>query len=304
MLRVHHLVERIADSNLSVILLGETGVGKEVCAELLHQQSPRADKPFLRLNCASLSEALLESELFGYERGAFTGAVSEKPGLLESASGGTVLFDEIGDMALSTQVKLLRVREAKEVLRLGALKPRAVDLRIVAATHHDLFELVSSGHFREDLYYRMNGISIIVPPLRERPRDIEPLVQHFIARYARAGRPIPTLSPEGRAWLESHSWPGNIRELRNLVERAVVLCDGPHIEPRHLPIERRARPAAAASASPSGLRDEVRELERARIERALADEGGNQRATARKLGLSRGALLRKLDQLGIVRPRK
>jgi DNA-binding NtrC family response regulator len=306
MLRVHRIIERIADSNLSVVLLGETGVGKEVCAELIHQTSPRAGKPFLRLNCAALSETLLESELFGYERGAFTGAVGEKPGLLESASGGTVLFDEIGDMPLATQVKLLRVLEAKEVLRLGGLKPRPIDLRVVAATHHELLELISAGRFREDLYYRLNGISIIVPPLRERRRDIAPLARHFIDRYARAGRPAPTLSLAGLALLESHSWPGNIRELRNLIERAVVLCDGASLEPAHLPIEARAASSTvvAAPASAANLRDEVKELERARIETALADAGGNQRATARALGLSRGALLRKLDQLGIARAKK
>jgi DNA-binding NtrC family response regulator len=311
MLRVHRLLERVADSELSVILLGETGVGKEQCAELVHELSPRTGKRFLRLNCASLSESLLESELFGYERGAFTGALTDKPGLLEAASGGSVFLDEVGDMPLATQVKLLRVLEAREVLRLGARAPRAIDIRLIAATHQDLNERITDGLFREDLYYRLNGISVIVPPLRERIDDIEPLARHFLARFAKKGRTPPTLSSDAVDVLEAHSWPGNVRELRNLMERALILCDGTQIEPPHLPLDRArahcsARPvhAVVTRQGASTLRDEVKTLERGRIELALEECDGNQRRAAQKLGLSRGALLRRLEALQISRPRK
>jgi two-component system, NtrC family, response regulator AtoC len=297
MLRVYRLAERIADSEISVLILGETGAGKEVIAELLHQLSPRAKKPLVKLNCAAIPEALIDSELFGHEKGAFTGAVADKVGLLESASGGTVFLDEIGDMPLNTQVRLLRVLEAREVMRVGALKPRPIDVRVVSATHRDLAELVTAGRFREDLYYRLNGISVIVPPLRERMLDIEPLARHFLSRVWKSGK--PELSTEALTWLKTHDWPGNVRELRNVVERAAVLCEGTRVEPRHLPIERRGVRAESAN-----LRDEVKELERERIVRALEACNGNQRRAAVELGISRGALLRRLEQLGIPRPRK
>ena len=295
-LRLFRLIERVAESMLSVLFLGETGVGKEVCAEHLHRRSPRRDRPFLRMNCAALSETLVDSELFGHERGAFTGASSEKVGLLEAASGGTVFLDEIGDMPLATQVKLLRVLECKEVTRVGAVKSRPVDLRIVAATHRDLPELITEGRFREDLYYRLNGISVLVPPLRERPADVEPLARHFIARFTAKGAAAPGLSRESVAALEAARWPGNVRQLRNLIERAVALCDAPTLAPQNLPFE---APGPTASPAPGSLRDEVRALERERIERALVACRGNQRRTAELLGISRGALLRRLEQLGI-----
>jgi DNA-binding NtrC family response regulator len=306
MLRVFRLLERVAKSTLSVLLLGETGVGKEVCAKLVHDYSPRADAPFLGLNCAALSESLLESELFGYEKGAFTGAATDKPGFLESASGGTVFLDEVGDMPLTTQVKLLRVLEAKEVLRLGSRRARPIDIRVVAATNRDLEERITEGGFREDLFYRLNGISVIVPPLRERPDDIEPLARHFLERSKRRDGG-PSLSDETVRLLESHPWPGNVRELRNLIERAVILCDGPVLEPRHLPLRTSgAPPRASLQPEPSsgGLRGEVKSLEKERIETALAACDGNQRRAAVKLGISRGALLRRIDQLGISRPKK
>ncbi len=311
MRRVCRLLSKIADSELSVMLLGETGVGKELCAELVHDLSPRKTQPFLRLNCAALSESLLESELFGYERGAFTGATTAKAGLLEAASGGSLFLDEIGDMPLATQIKLLRVFEAKEVLRLGARTPRSVDLRIIAATHQDLSERITVGAFREDLFYRLNGISVIVPPLRERHDDIEPLAHHFLQRYAKRERKPPSLSEAAVDWLEAHAWPGNVRELRNLIERALILCEGDVLEPMHLPFDlaqvRSAFPVSEPASRPrptSGLRDEVKHLERQRIEHALAECLGNQRRAASLLGLSRGALLRRLEQFGIPRPRK
>jgi DNA-binding NtrC family response regulator len=311
MRRVRRLLERVGRSELSVVLLGETGVGKEMCAELLHLSSTRAARTFLRLNCAALSEALLESELFGHERGAFTGATSDKQGLLEAANGGTLFLDEVGDMPLSTQVKLLRVLESKEILPLGSRAPRAIDVRIIAATNRDLEEHITQGSFREDLYYRLNGISIMVPPLRERPGDIEPLARFFVTRRTAAIKPpqvTPKLSEASLAWLHSQAWPGNVRELRNVVERALVLCDGAVIEPGHLQQAPRKSPRPspqnAAATSERGLRDEVKDLERERIEEALRTCGGNQRRAAELLGLSRGALLRRLEQLGISRPRK
>ena len=297
MRRVHKLLARIADSELSVVLLGETGVGKELCAELLHGSSARSGKPLSKLNCAAVSEASLESELFGQ---------SDDSGLLEAASGGTLFLDEVGGMPLATQIKLVRALEAREVLRIGARSPRPIDVRIIAATHQDLNERITHGLFREDLYYRLNGISVLVPPLRERIDDIEPLARHFLELYAKAERPPPSLSESSIDLLEAYTWPGNVRELRNAMERALVLCEGPVIEPAHLPLDRSReallpnRPAQRAS----DLRSEVKTLERERIERALLEHQGNQRRAAEALGLSRGALLRRLDLLGITRPRK
>jgi DNA-binding NtrC family response regulator len=304
MVRVVRLLERVADSHLSVLLLGETGAGKEVCAELLHRLSPRAAGPMVRVNCAALPESLIDSELFGHERGAFTGAVADKPGLLESGSGGTVFLDEIGDMPLSTQVKLLRVLESKESTRVGSVKARPIDVRIVAATNRDLHEAITAGRFREDLFYRLNGISIVVPPLRERPEDIGPLAQHFAERATKPGRTPPALAPESLNWLVAQRWRGNVRELRNVIERATILCEGGTIEAQNLRGDgsgRRSR--TSIPPPPAGLRDEVKALERERIERALDACGGNQRRAADELGISRGALLRRLAQHGFRRPR-
>lgn len=302
MRRVCELLQRVGPSDLSVILLGETGTGKEVCAELVHRASRRADQKLLRLNCAALSETLLESELFGYERGSFTGALADKQGLLEAAQGGTVFLDEVGDMPLTTQIKLLRVLEAKEVLRVGARAPRPVDIRVIAATNRDLQELITRGLFREDFYYRLNGISVLVPPLRERPDDIEPLARYFAARAVKAGK-APELTAASLAWLRARDWPGNVRELKNVIERASVLCDGPRLELEHLATDL-ARSSAPSAPSPVDLRAEVKALERERIERALREAGGNQRRAAELLGISRGALLRRLAQLSMPRPRK
>jgi len=301
---VLRLLERVAASELSVLLLGETGTGKEVCAEFVVQASARRERKFLRLNCAALSESLLESELFGHEKGAFTGAVRERAGLLESAHTGTVFLDEVGDMPLSTQAKLLRVLEAKEVLRLGSTVPRRTDIRIVSATNRDLRELITQGLFREDLYYRLNGISVLVPPLRERLLDIEPLAEHFLAEVAQGRATAPTFSTASRGWLRAQPWPGNARELKNVVSRAFLLCDDARIEPHHLGVEHLPGSASVRPGEAKGLRDEVKELERHRIERALEAVEGNQREAARTLGISRGALLRRLDQLGLPRSRR
>jgi DNA-binding NtrC family response regulator len=237
MLSLYRLVERIASSDISVLILGETGVGKEVFAGAVHRSSPRASGPFVQLNCAALSETLLESELFGHEKGAFTGAVAAKAGLLESANGGTVLLDEIGDMPMTVQAKLLRVLEERRVRRLGSVKPRSIDVRFLAATNRDL-EL-DEMRFRRDLYFRLNGVTVMIPPLRERISEIEPLARSIATRAAaQNSRPTPEFTPEAIELLCAYSWPGNVRELRNIVERAVLLSDGAPIAREHLPAEK------------------------------------------------------------------
>jgi len=322
--RAAELIELVAPSHLSVILQGETGVGKELAAQAIHRKSRRADGPFLRLNCAAVPDALLESELFGYERGAFTGAVQAKSGLLEAARGGTMLFDEIGEMPLPAQAKLLRVLESREVTRVGGLEPRPIDVRFVAATHRRLPELVQTGAFREDLYFRLNGVSIFIPPLRERLAEIVPLSARFAAAAAASlGRAAPDFTAAALAALRAYAWPGNIRELKNAVERAAVVCGGT-IDVRHLPPEVLvARPAEQAVAAPAsvprpgqgapvpasggaatGVSAEHDSIERQRIIAALEQCGGHQGRAAEVLGISRRTLLARLDAHQLPRPRK
>nr|MBA3818980.1 sigma 54-interacting transcriptional regulator [Deltaproteobacteria bacterium] len=243
MIALHQMIDRVAGSEVTVLLLGETGVGKEVIAERLHQRSPRASGPLVRINCAALPEALLEGELFGHERGAFTGADKAKAGLIESAEGGTLFLDEIGEIPLSTQVKLLRVLEEHKVLRLGARTPTAVDIRIIAATNRDLEHEVAAGRFRQDLFFRLHVFPLDIPPLRERISEIEPLAAVFIASLCdqMRRRTLPRLSPNATAALHAYAWPGNIRELRNIVHRALLLCHGDVITEAHLPLERMGR---------------------------------------------------------------
>jgi transcriptional regulator with PAS, ATPase and Fis domain len=239
-IQIHRVAERIAVGRISVLLLGETGSGKEVLAEVIHTHSPRRDKPFLRLNCAALPESLLESELFGHERGAFSGAVQSKPGLLESADGGTIFLDEIGEMPLSLQAKLLRVLQERKVLRVGAVKPRAIDVRFISATNRDLKQQVHNGHFRQDLFFRLNGIALTIPPLRQRPSEIEPLAQLFLRSAASdAGLAAPPrIAVDAIERLRGYEWPGNVRELCNVMERALLLCGrGGQITLEHLPPE-------------------------------------------------------------------
>ncbi len=309
--KLHELAQRVARSDISVLLLGETGVGKEIFAEQIHKHSARASKPFLRLNCAALSESLIESELFGHEKGAFTGAVRQKLGLLESANGGTVFLDEIGELPTSMQVKLLRVLERREVMRVGDLTPRPVDVRFVAATNRDLELESERGNFRQDLYFRLNGISLVIPPLRERVEEIAPMAKAFIARAADAAHVAPPeLSPEALALLEAYHWPGNIRELRNVIDRAVLLCGEDVIRPEHLPVEKLtarvigvpARPPAGPTAPPAELGAEA--AEKQRILDALAACGGNQTLAAKQLGMARRTLISRLEKYGIARPRK
>ena len=308
MQRLHRLVELVAKSTISVILLGETGVGKEVIAETIHRKSPRARGPFVRLNCAALPDNLLESELFGYERGAFTGAVAPKPGLLEAAHGGTVFLDEVGELPLATQAKLLRVLESGEVTRVGSLKPRPIDVRFLSATNRDLDAIVASGAFRQDLYYRLNGISIQIPPLRERRTEIRAFARAFLREISKkSGRMDIALAPGALARLEGHSWPGNVRELRNVVERAALLCQGDTIEAEHVMLGTTGAPGREAPTAPSPSRPQVADAtddEKQRIIDALEKCGGNQKEAAKVLGISRRTLVYRLDAYGLPRPRK
>ncbi|HEY2743783.1 MAG TPA: sigma 54-interacting transcriptional regulator [Polyangia bacterium] len=303
MARLEALVARVAPGNINVLLLGETGVGKEVLAERIHQLSPRAPKPLLRLHCAALSESLLESELFGHERGAFTGALKTKRGLLETADGGTIFLDEIGELPLSIQVKLLRVIEERKVLRVGGLTAQPIDVRFIAATNRNLDAEIPRGTFRQDLYYRLNGISLVIPPLRERAGEIEPLAQQFIRQAsAAAGRAAPLLSPAAEALLRARDWPGNIRELRNVCERAVLLCIGDVIEPEHLSLQPDA-PPPSPPAHEVALTPEA-QRQRDEIVEALARCAGNQSRAAKLLGISRKTLVARLDAFALPRPRK
>jgi two-component system response regulator AtoC len=333
-LHMQQLVDRIAATDINVLILGETGVGKERLAETMHRLSARRERPFLGLNVTALTDSLLESELFGHERGAFTGAVQTKLGLLESADGGTVLLDEIGEMPMGTQSKLLRVLETHQVLRVGGIKPRTIDVRFLAATNRDLEAEIRRGTFREDLYYRLNGISFVIPPLRERLDEIEGLSTGFIAEATRKYQreAVPTLSREALALMKSYAWPGNIRELRNVLERAVVISTGPELGLEHMPVEKmtslfaartvvgdrpnmQARgapevpPVPAVVAEPTNghrpglLQDELRLLERQRIIEALAQSAGNQTVAAQALGMSRRTFVKRLRDYDIPRPR-
>jgi DNA-binding NtrC family response regulator len=317
MKQLHRLLRAVAQGTISVLLLGETGVGKEVIARTIHRYSPRAGRPFVSLNCAAIPEALLESELFGHERGSFTGAVKEKVGLLESAAGGTMFLDEVGEMPMSAQAKLLRAIELREVVRVGGVKPRPVDVRFVSATNRNLEELVESHAFRRDLFFRLNGIAVTVPPLRERIAELEGLARRFLTEFARSlGKPEPRLSAEAVAQLRGHAWPGNVRELRNVVERAVLLCDDGEIRPEHLSLgfgpPQVAQPAVTAPlpedddepASTGSLSDELRAVERRRILEALDQCAGNQTRAAELLGITRRALILRLEAYGVPRPRK
>jgi transcriptional regulator with GAF, ATPase, and Fis domain len=311
MRRIYGLLDTIAPSALSVLILGETGTGKELYASELHTRSLRAGRPFVCLNCASLTEPLVESELFGHEKGAFTGATVAKPGLLELADGGTVLLDEIGDLPLATQPKLLRALQSGEVLRVGALRPRVVDVRVIAATNADLPAAVAAGRFRSDLYYRINGVVVTLPPLRDRRSEIVPLARHFAAMIAGAyGRAAPRLTAAAEHTLQDHPWPGNVRELRTCIERAVLLAGerseidaadlwlGPLGAATARPAHPTPLPPIAAGSPPAPPH------ERERILEALQRAHGNQKEAAKLLGYSRQTLAKKLDAHAIGRPRK
>jgi DNA-binding NtrC family response regulator len=324
------VLERIASSTINVLIAGETGVGKEVLAHAIHALSPRSGAKLVCLNCCALSEPLLESELFGHERGAFTGAVRAKPGLLETADGGTLFLDEVGEMPLALQAKFLRVLEQKEVTRVGALRPRPIDIRILSATNRDLESEIRAERFRRDLFFRLNGVTIVVPALRDRLDEIEPLARGFIETTCEAlGRRRPSISAQALAALRAHSWPGNVRELRNVMERAVVLCVGDEIRLEHLPFgstveqwhprdEARIADAPPPPRLPADVTRETMPVPPADVsgivlsraeERKLTIEAlracrGNQTKAAEMLGISRRTLVTRLNEFGLPRPRK
>jgi transcriptional regulator with PAS, ATPase and Fis domain len=303
---------QVAATDSTVLLLGESGTGKEVAARFVHRASRRANGPFVALNCAALPEQLLEAELFGYERGAFTGAMQSKPGQLEQASGGTLFLDEVGEMSPSAQAKFLRVLQEREFQLLGGTRTLRTDTRIVAATNRDLLRAMEKGQFREDLYYRLNVFAIRLPSLRERRDDILPLTDAFLAEFGRAlGRPPSGISKDARDALVGYHWPGNVRELRNVLERAAILCDGGLITSEYLalrPVEQTARVApradgvaakpASSNEAPSQSSD-IKSVERALIEKALREARFNKSEAAKALGLSRAQLYVRLKKYGL-----
>lgn len=294
-------VQRVANTDLAVLILGENGAGKEIIAQLTHYQSARRDQPFIAVNCAAIPDTLLESELFGHEKGAFTDAVRTRPGKFEMASGGTLFLDEIGDLSLSGQAKLLRVLEEKIVVRVGGSTPIATDARVIAATNQNLAEMVRQKRFREDLFFRLNVVSLKLPPLRERGDDVLLLAQHFLEEFSRkARRKPPKLSTATRNRLLRHAWPGNVRELRNLMERLAYLTTGDQIEPEDLDFIL-PTPSAGAATLPgqSTLADATGEFQTEFIQQAIRRARGNMSEAARLLGLHRSNLYRKMQQLGM-----
>jgi two-component system, NtrC family, response regulator HydG len=299
MRRVYDVIVRAAPTPSTVLILGESGTGKELAARAIHRASRRAGQPFVAINCATLSETLLESELFGHERGAFTGAVERKTGKLEAADGGTLFLDEVGELPLSLQAKLLRVLQERSFERVGSTRPLQVDLRLVAATNRDLPQAVSVGTFRADLYYRLNVVSITLPPLRERREDIPLLASHFAARYGRDIRGHELgISPEARALLVRYDWPGNVRELGNAIERAAVLGQADTILPEDLP-ETLLETAPATDASTSRYHDAVNQLKRRLIVEAVRQSEGTITKAAERLGLHPNHLHRLITTLGL-----
>ncbi len=289
---------KVGATEATVLLTGESGTGKEVIAHLIHDTSRRAGGPFVALNCAALPEALLESELFGYEKGAFTGAVVARPGRVEQAAGGTLFLDEVGEMTPAVQAKFLRVLQEREFQRLGGTRVQKANVRVIAATNRDLHAALGRGELREDLYYRLHVFAICLPPLRERPEDIPALVEHFITALGPAvlGRPAAGISREAHERLLAHSWPGNVRELRNAVERALILSDGEMIMPEHLPAQPETPPEAEAA--PRENLD-LETTERDLVERALRHAGQNKAKAARLLGLTRTKLYTRMQRFGL-----
>lgn len=308
MQEVYKLVGKVSMSRATVLIQGESGTGKELIAKAIHANSPRADKPLISVNCGAIPEKLLESELFGYERGAFTGAVGRKQGLFEVADGGTLFLDEVGELTLPLQVKLLRVLQERTLVRLGGVESIPVDVRIIAATNRDLRERMQKELFREDLYYRLNVVPIKMPPLRERKEDIPLLIRHFLAKFSReTGKEGCYLSPAAVELMHAYDWPGNVRQLENTIERAVVLASGPAILPEHVQVHMEESSQTIESPSEKqGIRyddrpmkDIIQEVEKEAITRALHREKGNRLRTAKRLGISRSALLYKMEMYGI-----
>ena len=298
MREVLSLVARIAGSTASVLITGESGTGKELIARAIHYNSPRAQQPFVAVNLAAVPETLIESELFGHTKGAFTDAHTSKPGLFAEAAGGTMFLDEIAELAAPLQAKLLRVLQEHEVRPVGSTRSHKVDVRVVAATNRDLEEMMAEGSFREDLYYRLNVIQIELPPLRSRPDDILPIAEHCLVAAGARSKPPRTcrLHPDTQRILLNYPWPGNVRELENVIERGLALCRGDEIQPDDLPNHVRERKSTDFLATATARRMNLAELEREYIERVLEEEGGNKTRAAQRLGLDRKTLYRKLEE--------
>ena len=302
--KVRDAITRAAPTNATVLILGESGVGKELVARAIHRNSPRKDEELVQVNCAAIPEELIESELFGHEKGSFTGAAEKQIGKFELAHKGTIFLDEIGDMSLRTQAKVLRVLQEGEVERIGSQKTIQVDVRVIAATNKTLEDAIERGEFREDLYFRLSVIPIRVPPLRERSEDVTPLVEHFVQAFAADNnfRPKP-FTPAAMEVLRKHPWRGNVRELRNTIERLLIMVEGPDIRPEHLddvlarPAERGSAPAA--NDPPGSLKDFKETAERAFLVQKLRESRWNISATAQAIGTPRSNLYKKLEQYGI-----
>jgi len=299
MLQVYKTIARVAESRSTVLVTGESGTGKELIARAIHFNSPRAARPFVAVDCSSLAETLLESELFGHMRGAFTGAVTTKKGLFEEADRGTCFLDEIGDISLAMQAKLLRVLQEHEIKRVGGTETIKIDVRIVAATNQNLEALVTEKKFREDLFYRLNVVSIHLPSLRERPEDVPLLADHFLRKYAsQNNKPVCRISPEAMDLLVRHRWPGNVRELENVIERATTLSGTNLILPEDLPRRLQIEPAQMSLSSlPSRM--PLSELEKLYIQKVLEETGGNKKKAADILGIDRRTLYRMATRLGL-----
>ena len=299
MRQVYQFIEKVAPSDSTVLIHGESGTGKELAARAVHKNSPRKDQPFMALNCAALTETLLESELFGHEKGAFTSAICQKKGLLEVAEGGSVFLDEVGELSLTLQAKLLRVLQEREFVRVGGTRPIKLNVRFLAATNKDLQKAVTDGSFRADLFHRLNVISFTLPPLRDHGDDIPLLAEYFAARYAkRCNREIKGISTEARACLTQYDWPGNIRELENAMERAVVIGSSSFILPEDLP-ETLLERSPASNAGSAGYHDAVRNLKKQLILSAFEQAGGSITEAAKSLGLNANYLHRLIRNLDL-----
>jgi DNA-binding NtrC family response regulator len=305
------LIETVAPTGATILITGETGTGKELVARYVHQMSGRGDRPFVAVNCGAFSETLIESELFGHERGAFTGALSAKKGWFEAANGGTLFLDEVGDLPYQLQVKLLRVLQEREVVRIGSRRPVALDIRLIAATNVDLLAAANQGRFREDLYYRLGVVALPLLPLRQRRADILPLARHFLGIH---GPPAVTLSPDAEEALFNHAWPGNIRELENVVQRATLVCTDGTIEPVHLGLSAISAPLPTTGGGLDDIRaivgqfieqGEPRLLDRlidAAVHQAYSLAGNNQVRSAQSLGVTRNVIRTYLKNAGLLAP--
>jgi len=300
MRRVYDQIEKVLESDITVFISGESGTGKELAAKAIHYGSLRSDAPFVDVNCAAIPEGLQESELFGHEKGAFTGAVATHPGKFEQADGGTILLDEVGEMSPSAQARLLRVLQERNLQRVGGTKKIDLDVRVISASNRDLEQLVNDRHFRQDLYYRLVVFPIQLPPLRDRREDVPALVEHFLAKYAAdAGKRITRIDQGALEYLLSYHWPGNVRELENVVHRSLLVAAGPELGVNDLPPDLKVPEGASPPVVVEGGLRSLEELEKEAIRQALENFGGNLSDAARQLGIGRSTLYRKLEQYGL-----